>query len=128
MEAPILLEFTAIFTIGSLLPQPGERPCFAQIYVYDDSNEIRNRHLVANYGDIGTLEELQQLMHQINPYVSDFKTMRNDYIFITIFNFFIFVYTLYNNINCYSYFHIINFYLKFNLVIFYGLLIYYKLN
>jgi hypothetical protein len=29
--------------IGSLLPLPGERPKFAQLYIYDTNNEISNR-------------------------------------------------------------------------------------
>jgi len=29
--------------IGSLLPQPGNQPKFAQLYIYDTNNEIKNR-------------------------------------------------------------------------------------
>jgi hypothetical protein len=29
--------------IGSLLPSPGDQPKFAQLYIYDTDNEIRNR-------------------------------------------------------------------------------------
>jgi len=29
--------------IGSLLPRPGNDPKFAQLYVYDTDNEIKNR-------------------------------------------------------------------------------------
>jgi hypothetical protein len=29
--------------IGSLLPQPGRDPKFAQLYIYDTDNELRNR-------------------------------------------------------------------------------------
>lgn len=61
--------------IGSLLPPESSAPSFAQIYVYDAENEINNRHAVASHVDIGTLADLQTLMHDVNPIVRDFKTM-----------------------------------------------------
>ncbi|OBZ81151.1 hypothetical protein A0J61_10801, partial [Choanephora cucurbitarum] len=59
----------------SLTPENGQMPNFAQIYVYDASNELQNRHSIAKHLSIETLEKLQNLMHQINPFVRDFKTM-----------------------------------------------------
>lgn len=59
----------------SLEPRDGQAPNFAQIYVYDSANELRNRHAVAQHVSITTLENLQNLMHEINPYARDFKTM-----------------------------------------------------
>lgn len=59
----------------SLEPNGGETPSFAQIYVYDAANELRNRHAIAQYVCIQTLERLQNLTHQCNPFVRDFKTM-----------------------------------------------------
>jgi hypothetical protein len=35
--------------IGSLLPQPGKDPKFAQLYVYDTDNEIANRMRAVRY-------------------------------------------------------------------------------
>ena len=36
--------------IGSLLPTPGSRPKFAQLYIYDTENEVDNRMLAVRYG------------------------------------------------------------------------------
>ncbi|KAI8888505.1 hypothetical protein K501DRAFT_173085, partial [Backusella circina FSU 941] len=62
-------------TIGSLLPTENNPPVFSQIYVFDTSNEIRNRHSLAIHINVQTLQELQCLMNDINPIVKDFKTM-----------------------------------------------------
>jgi len=35
--------------IGSLLPEPGSAPKFAQLYIYDTQNEIQNRKKVFEY-------------------------------------------------------------------------------
>jgi hypothetical protein len=35
--------------IGSLLPLPGQRPKFAQLYIYDTDNEIKNRMDIFRY-------------------------------------------------------------------------------
>lgn len=35
--------------IGSLLPEPGSTPKFAQLYIYDTQNEIQNRTKVFEY-------------------------------------------------------------------------------
>ncbi|OBZ80764.1 hypothetical protein A0J61_11187 [Choanephora cucurbitarum] len=59
--------------IGSLLRNENEQPAFAQIYVFDASTEINNRHAVANHLNAQTLEQLQSLMHGCNPIVRDFK-------------------------------------------------------
>lgn len=32
--------------IGSLLPRPGDEPKFAQLYIYDTDNEVKNRMAV----------------------------------------------------------------------------------
>jgi hypothetical protein len=61
--------------IGSFNPVEGDSPKFAQIYFHDSSNELRNRHSHNSHININTLEKLQNLMHEINPFVSDFKTM-----------------------------------------------------
>jgi len=61
--------------IGSLLPNGNASPCFAQIYIFDAANEITNRLAVAQHVNKDTLMILQQLMHNCNPFVQDFKTM-----------------------------------------------------
>ncbi|KAI8647123.1 hypothetical protein BD408DRAFT_196241 [Parasitella parasitica] len=61
--------------IGSLLPTENSSLAFAQIYVYDASNDTSKRHLVASHVDAQTLKELQRLMYRINPIARDFKTM-----------------------------------------------------
>ncbi|XP_028107811.1 uncharacterized protein LOC114306727 [Camellia sinensis] len=69
--------------IGSLLPEPGTRPKFAQLYIYDTEHEIRNRMDAMNRcgGTSGietsTLEGLQSMLNVINPYVSIFRTARD---------------------------------------------------
>lgn len=70
---------TIYHRIGSLNPSEGETPKFAQIYIHDSSNELRNRHSHNSFLNIDTLRELQTLMHEINPYVHDFKVF-NDYL------------------------------------------------
>jgi len=37
------------YHIGSLVPNPGMPPKFAQMYIYDIENEIRNRIFVVRY-------------------------------------------------------------------------------
>ncbi|XP_028058329.1 uncharacterized protein LOC114262174 [Camellia sinensis] len=69
--------------IGSLLPKPGTRPKFAQLYIYDTEHEIRNRMDAMNRCggtsriDTSTLEGLQSMLNVINPYVSIFRTARD---------------------------------------------------
>lgn len=41
--------------IGSLLPVEGQRPKFAQLYIYDTANEVNNRLLALRYDIIVTL-------------------------------------------------------------------------
>ncbi|KAG2189700.1 hypothetical protein INT46_006321, partial [Mucor plumbeus] len=61
--------------VGSAVPQSGERPKFAQIYIYDAAEELSNRHSIASHLSITTLDCLQRLMHRSNPYVEHFKNM-----------------------------------------------------
>jgi len=35
--------------IGSLLPKDGEQPRFAQLYIYDTDNELKNRMASVRY-------------------------------------------------------------------------------
>lgn len=68
--------------IGSLLPQPGEDPKFAQLYIYDVNNETRNRLNTMGGSEAstinpGTLEGLQRMLDNINPYVAVFRNAAN---------------------------------------------------
>ena len=58
--------------IGTLLPDPEIQPQFAQIYIYDTDHEIQNRSNVMPSLDSTILAELQQMLHDINPYVNIF--------------------------------------------------------
>lgn len=59
----------------SLHPEDGAAPSFAQIYVYDAANELQNRLHRMPFLASDTLHQLQSLMHSVNPYARDFKTM-----------------------------------------------------
>ena len=68
---------------GSLLPSDGELPRFAQLYVYDPTLESNQRfknmtipNSVSNPQKAvmkSLLESVQQVLHQVNPFVKDFK-------------------------------------------------------
>ncbi|KAG2204923.1 hypothetical protein INT45_006334 [Circinella minor] len=64
-------------SIGSLLPNENEAPAFAQIYVLDTSSaETANRHAVAPVPLNDTiLQQLQNMMHRLNPFVTSFQSM-----------------------------------------------------
>jgi hypothetical protein len=59
--------------MGSLLPQPGEAPKFAQLYISDLHAELDGR--MGNFGDLNrdTLQSLQTMLHACNPYVSIYQ-------------------------------------------------------
>ena len=59
--------------IGTLLPNSEDQPSFAQIYIYDTDHEIRNRLNVIPGLDSSILADLQQMLHEINPYVNIFR-------------------------------------------------------
>ncbi|CAG8640302.1 2430_t:CDS:2, partial [Diversispora eburnea] len=63
--------------IGTLLPDPNANPQFAQIYIYDTNNEIQNRMNIIPDLDPIILAELQQMLHQVNPYVKIFHQARD---------------------------------------------------
>lgn len=64
---------------NSLTPNPNEnqQPKFAQIYIFDSENELQNRMNVAANSNVSeaTMLSLQQMMHEVNPFVRYFKTM-----------------------------------------------------
>ena len=70
--------------IGSLLPENVEQARFSQIYVFD-GNETERRQNVMSGLQTELLAKLQQLMHDINPFVRQFRSAveqlagRNDF-------------------------------------------------
>ncbi|KAI9921404.1 hypothetical protein PsorP6_002507 [Peronosclerospora sorghi] len=68
--------------VGSLLPKVGQRPQFAQLYIHDTEHERENGHAVMPELNDAVLNELQRMLPQVNPYVQQFRTAReqqNDY-------------------------------------------------
>ncbi|KAF8397618.1 hypothetical protein HHK36_016538 [Tetracentron sinense] len=69
--------------IGALLPSSGQKPKFAQLYVYDTEHEIRNRinavvekNSTSQY-DVSIVSGLQTMLDNINPYVRVFRMARD---------------------------------------------------
>ena len=60
--------------IGSLLPEPGQTPKFAQMYFHDADHELNNRLDQNQELDENVVRSLQSMLHQINPYVHSFKS------------------------------------------------------
>ena len=68
---------------GALLPAEGELPRFAQLYVFDPTLETSQRFSNMNVPSTMSvsqkailrylLQEVQAVLHQVNPYVQDFK-------------------------------------------------------
>ncbi|XP_038695498.1 uncharacterized protein LOC119992778 [Tripterygium wilfordii] len=69
--------------IGSLLPMTGQRPQFAQLYVYDTNNESSNRiQALQNFGvnpqlDRDVVCQLIQMFDNVNPLVKAFRMARD---------------------------------------------------
>jgi hypothetical protein len=63
--------------IGSLCLVEGQRPQFAQLYIYDTENERQNRHVIMPSFDPTTLDQLLTMIYNINPYVEVFKMARD---------------------------------------------------
>jgi hypothetical protein len=55
----------------------GQRPQFAQLYIYDTENEGQSRHAVVPSLDPMMLDRLLTMMYNINPYVEVFKMARD---------------------------------------------------
>ena len=67
--------------IGSLLPTPGQKPKFAQLYIYDTEHELQNRLDVIGQTSTNILginlslfEGLQEMLNAVNPYVKIFRS------------------------------------------------------
>jgi len=60
--------------MGSLFPQPGEAPKFAQLYINNPHAELDGR--MGNFGSLNrdTMQLLQTMMHACNPYTNIYQT------------------------------------------------------
>lgn len=70
--------------IGSLLPAPGRRPEYAQLYIYDTTNELQNRLNIFDHADSAAdvpdpaiVQELISMLDQCNPLVQQFRIARD---------------------------------------------------
>ena len=63
--------------IGSLLPEEGQLPRFAQLYIYDTENEVRNRLNLMQDLDETILQNLQNILTNSNPYIHIFRQVRD---------------------------------------------------
>ena len=59
--------------IGHLFPENGEKPRFAQIYIYDTQHETLHRTSWNNTLALPTVAALQNMLHQCNPFVQAYK-------------------------------------------------------
>ncbi len=59
--------------MGSLLPQPGKEPKFAQLYISDPRAELDG--WMGNFGGLNTdiMQSLQTMLHECNPYASIYQ-------------------------------------------------------
>jgi len=64
-------------SMGSLLPPPGERPRFAQVYLYDSAEEqLQFRHETHPNLDPEILQLLSTVLRDVNPLVQFWRTAR----------------------------------------------------
>ena len=61
--------------IGSLVTNSDEAPAFVQIYIHDGTPEaeVENRQRHLGEAKLPELRALQQMLHEVSPYVSYFK-------------------------------------------------------
>ena len=64
-------------SIGSLLPEDGNSPMFAQLYIYDTEHENKNRHNIMQDLDNDILFNLQNMLDKCNPYIQSFRQARD---------------------------------------------------
>ena len=79
----VIFQGRVVQRMGPLQPEPGDQPCFAQLYILDSSLETTTRFanmtIPANttFEEKNTLrnllETIQQVMHRTNPFINDFK-------------------------------------------------------
>jgi hypothetical protein len=63
--------------IGSLLPDENQPPVFAQLYIYDTDHENSNRLHIMQDLDANILQSLQNMLDTYNPYIQNFRQVRN---------------------------------------------------
>lgn len=69
---------TLCHSIGSLLPNPGQTPKFAQIYIHDFNDydrQVGNRLQVFNNLDAAIVIQIQESLSESNPYVQLFHSV-----------------------------------------------------
>ena len=55
--------------IGDLLPRNNHKPAFSQIYIFDAKEQFEIRKSLSNEIDSGILNLLQDMLHEVNPYL-----------------------------------------------------------
>ncbi|XP_038701878.1 uncharacterized protein LOC119998611 [Tripterygium wilfordii] len=69
--------------IGSLIPDQGKKPCFAQLYIYDTENELQNRIDAVSYErsqqglDLVLIKSLLAMLDEHNILVKTFRMARD---------------------------------------------------
>jgi hypothetical protein len=63
--------------IGSLLPDEGQNPIFAQLYIYDTDHENSNRFRIMHDLNADILQNLQDMLDTYNPYIRNFRQVRD---------------------------------------------------
>jgi len=69
--------------IGSLLPEPGNRPEYAQLYIYDTEHEVSNRLGIlrnddsSNDLDPNIVADIIKMLDTYNPLVQKFRMARD---------------------------------------------------
>ena len=61
--------------IGSLLPDPGTEPKFAQLYFFNTEDETKQRLSHTKNGDPEIIEFLQNMLKNINNYIKSFQSV-----------------------------------------------------
>ena len=79
----VIFQGRVVQRMGPLQAEPGTRPCFAQLYVLDSSlkttTRFNNMNIPANTSQPvknileKLLQNVQQVMHDNNPFIRDFK-------------------------------------------------------
>ncbi|KAL0346411.1 UNVERIFIED_CONTAM: hypothetical protein Scaly_1657100 [Sesamum calycinum] len=61
--------------IGTLLPSPGTRPRYIQMFIYDTEHEIENRLLENNGLDRGLVDKIKHILDAHNPFVQTLRQL-----------------------------------------------------
>ncbi|KAK9074699.1 hypothetical protein SSX86_003017 [Deinandra increscens subsp. villosa] len=70
-------------TIGTLLPKPGDKPKFSQLYIYDTENEVSNRQSYfrskssSQVLDFELIEQVKAMLDSCNPFVKSYRMARD---------------------------------------------------